>query len=165
MYFCVHGSVCPSHLQLKPVRSLESFKHSSSTSPDADWAATHRSRTGAPAISPSRLLNPFSPDSYETGSLLLQSSDDVFTTSPPPPAVPPRPVPPKDLFGSAPFVVGGGQNENGDTVFLVASENSVDMVKLSPPAYSPRRKVIVCCHADKTAFSMFYTGVCHYTNS
>lgn len=49
-----------------------------------------------------------------------------------------------DLFSAKPFVVAGGHSENGDPLFYVANQNSVDIVKLSPPVCSPsRRKVIV----------------------
>lgn len=38
-----------------------------------------------------------------------------------------------DLFGSTPFVVGGGGIVDGDPVFVVASPSSVDLVRLPPP--------------------------------
>lgn len=48
-----------------------------------------------------------------------------------------------DLFSTKPFVVAGGHSENGDPLFYVTNQNSVDIVKLSPPVCSPsRRKVI-----------------------
>ena len=94
-------------LQLKPVRSLESFKHSS----DSWWSPPSQSpRLGAPMSSPT-------PTSY---------SD-------------------YDLFGSTPFVVGGGgRTVDGDPVFLVASPSSVDLVRLPPPALSHGSKVNMC---------------------
>lgn len=67
---------------------------------------------------------------------LLQSPDDVFLSPP----IPPR-IPSRDIFGTTPFVVGGGHSENGDPLFLVANQHSIDIVKLSPPTCSPRRKV------------------------
>lgn len=76
----------------------------------------------------------------------LLEAPDLFSGGPP---VPPRPPPPKeqslstDLFGSTPFVVNGGRNENGDAVFLVASDNCVDVVKLQPPVISPRRNKVI----------------------
>ncbi|GFG31036.1 hypothetical protein Cfor_11423, partial [Coptotermes formosanus] len=84
---------------LKPVRSLESFKHSS----DSWWSHPSQSpRLGAPMSSPT----PASNSDY-------------------------------DLFGSAPFVVGGGgRTVDGDPVFVVASPSSVDLVRLPPPALS-----------------------------
>lgn len=130
-------------LQLKPVRSLESFRNTSSTSPD--WAMTQslRLRTGAPLASPEKTYtsqsSPFASENLiDIPNNLLQIPVEI-----PGPPVPPRPIPTKDLFGSTPFVVGGGQNENGDAVFLVASENSIDMVKLSPPTFSPRRNKVI----------------------
>lgn len=143
MYMCLFVKCNFLVFQLKPVRSLESFRNTSSTTPD--WALTQsaRSRTGAPLASPekSSQLSPYASENLlDIPNNLLQTASEF--TGPP---VPPRPLPPKDLFGSTPFVIGGGQNENGDAVFLVASENSIDMVKLSPPAtFSARRnKVIV----------------------
>ncbi|CAH1371749.1 DENN domain-containing protein 1B-like isoform X3 [Tenebrio molitor] len=123
---------------LKPVRSLENFKqHSSppSSSPDR-WVFP--SRTGAPMASPpKRFFLPNQPVSQDTQNL-LQSPDDVFSSPPVPPRAPSREA--KDLFGTTPFVVGGGHSENGDPLFLVANQHSVDIVKLSPPTCSPRRK-------------------------
>lgn len=137
--------------QLKPVRSLESFKNASGMSPDG-WAANtppcSRLRSGPSLLTPSpNHLYTSTPSPHLTTSLFDTPNSSAsligFDLSPPAFPVPhPRPTPPQDLFGSTPFVVGGGCNENGDAVFLVASDNSVDMVKLSAPAYSPRRKVI-----------------------
>jgi hypothetical protein len=138
--FCVNPRL---GFQLKPVRSLENFKqHSSppSSSPDR-WVFP--SRTGAPMASPpKRFFLPNQPVSQDTQNL-LQSPDDVFSSPPVPPRAPSREA--KDLFGTTPFVVGGGHSENGDPLFLVANQHSVDIVKLSPPTCSPRRKVIVVC--------------------
>lgn len=78
--------------------------------------------------------------SQETQNL-LQSPEDMFLSPP----VPPRAPPPKDLFTDQPFIVGGGTSENGDPLFYVANHNSVDIVKLSPPVFSPRRKVTHAC--------------------
>lgn len=128
----------PSRFQLKPVRSLENFKHTSPVSSPDRWTFTPR--TGAPAASPPNRLFLPNYNSQETQNL-LQSPDDVFSSPPVPPRVPP-PKDTRDLFGTAPFVVGGGHSENGDPVFLVASRHAVDVVKLSPPSSSPRRKVI-----------------------
>ncbi|EFA12610.1 DENN domain-containing protein 1B isoform X1 [Tribolium castaneum] len=125
----------PVDRSLKPVRSLENFKqHTSPTSHSPDrWVFP--SRTGAPMASPpKRFFLPNQPSS-ETQNLLLQSPDDVFSSPP----VPPR-VAAKDLFGTTPFVVAGGHSENGDPLFLVANQHSIDIVKLSPPTCSPRRK-------------------------
>jgi hypothetical protein len=81
--------------QLKPVCSLESFKHSG----DDWWSPPSQSpRLGAPMSSPT-----------------LASSSGY------------------DLFGSTPFVVGGGGSVDGDPVFVVASPSSVDLVRLPPP--------------------------------
>ncbi|XP_021921534.1 DENN domain-containing protein 1B-like isoform X2 [Zootermopsis nevadensis] len=83
---------------LKPVRSLESFKHSS----DNWWSPPSQSpRLGAPMSSP-----------------IPASSNSC------------------DLFGSTPFVVGGGGSVDGDPVFVVASPSSIDLVKLPPPVQS-----------------------------
>lgn len=139
-------SKCDSCFQLKPVRSLENFKSTSPITTPERWIFP--SRTGAPMASPpNRFL--LSNHSQETQNL-LQSPDDVFLS---PPSVPPRnnnhiqqkDICSKDLFGSTPFVVGGGHNENGDPLFYVANHHSVDIVKLSPPTCSPRRKVIGLC--------------------
>jgi hypothetical protein len=91
-------------LQLKPVRSLESFKHSS----DSWWSSPSQSpRLGAPMSSPTA------------------TSDSDY-----------------DLFGSTPFVVGGGDRTvDGDPLFVVASPSSVDLVRLPPPALSHASKV------------------------
>ncbi|XP_033611221.1 DENN domain-containing protein 1B isoform X2 [Cryptotermes secundus] len=80
---------------LKPVCSLESFKHSG----DNWWSPPSQSpRLGAPMSSPTLASN----SGY-------------------------------DLFGSTPFVVGGGGSVDGDPVFVVASPSSVDLVRLPPP--------------------------------
>jgi hypothetical protein len=92
-------------LQLKPVRSLESFKHSS----DNWWSP--------PSQSP-RLQIPMS-------SPTPTSSSNC------------------DLFGSTPFVVGGGGGVDGDPVFVVASPSSIDLVRLPPPVQSHGSKVNV----------------------
>lgn len=92
-------------------------------------------------------------------------SSDMFDSSNSSPPVPPRPTPPRDLFGSTPFVVGGGQNEHGDAVFLVASDNSVDMVKLEPPIYSPRRKVIIIKLFSSFTFHLMMCGSSVFHNN
>ncbi|CAG9824217.1 unnamed protein product [Phaedon cochleariae] len=104
---------------LKPVRSLENFK-----------------------TAPARFFPPHLGGSQETRNLLRSPPDDAFAS--PPPSVPPR----ADLYGGgagfvvggASFVVGGGRGENGEPLFYVADRHSVDLVKLSPPVCSPRRK-------------------------
>lgn len=97
-------------LQLKPVCSLESFKHSG----DNWWSPPSQSpRLGAPMSSPT-----------------LASNSDY------------------DLFGSTPFVVGGGGSVDGDPVFVVASPSSVDLVRLPPPQ-SHGSKVNVTCSASR----------------
>jgi hypothetical protein len=53
-----------------------------------------------------------------------------------------------DLFGSAPFVVGGGGSVDGEPVFVVASPSSVDLVRLPPPQ-SHGSKVNVTCSASR----------------
>jgi len=110
-------------LQLKPVRSLESFKHSS----DSWWSPPSQSpRLGAPMSSPT----PASNSDY-------------------------------DLFGSTPFVVGGGgRTVDGDPVFLVASPSSVDLVRLPPPALSHGSKVNICCMSlASQTIGRFLTGM------
>lgn len=120
--------------QLKPVRSLESFKNSSPVSSPERWMFPLRS--GAPAAGPSSKL--FLPGRNETDTQnLLQSPDEVFSS--PPLHKSSRD---SDLFGSEPFVVGGGRNENGDPVFLYANQHTVDVVKLSPPVHSSLRKKV-----------------------
>lgn len=121
-------------LQLKPVRSLENFKHTSPTSSPERWVLP--SRTGAPMASPPKRFFLQPQTSSQDTQNLLHSPDDVFSLPP----VPPR-IPSRDIFGTTPFVVGGGHSENGDPLFLVANQNSIDIVKLSPPTCSPRRKV------------------------
>ncbi|KAJ8922376.1 hypothetical protein NQ315_004319 [Exocentrus adspersus] len=128
----------PVDRSLKPVRSLENFKNASPLASPDRWVFP--SRIGAPIASPpNRLFLHTLNHSQETQNL-LQSPDDVFLS---PPSVPPR-APPRDtsrdLFGTTPFVVGGGHSENGDALFFVANQHSVDIVKLSPPTCSPRRK-------------------------
>lgn len=123
--------------QLKPVRSLENFKHSSPLSSPERWVFP--ARTNALAASPPTRL--FLQKSQDTQNL-LQSPDDVFSSPPVPPRVPPRE---QNFFGATPFVVGGGHNENGDPVFLVANNHTVDVVKLKPPTCSPRKKVLKFC--------------------
>ncbi|KAL3276227.1 hypothetical protein HHI36_020943 [Cryptolaemus montrouzieri] len=128
----------PVDRSLKPVRSLENFQHHLSTA------------APPPTSSPPRAAPPlFLPHlaSRDSENLLLQSPDDVFSSPPAPPhrtAPPPPPPVAKDLFGTAPFVVGGGRNEDGDPLFFVAHQHSVDIVKLSPPVVSTphRRKQI-----------------------
>lgn len=51
-----------------------------------------------------------------------------------------------DLFGSTPFVVGGGGSVDGDPVFVVASPSSIDLVKLPPPVQSHCSKVNIVYH-------------------
>lgn len=97
------------------------------------------SGSGAPSLSPTtRLFHP-TKKSQDTENL-LQSPDSVFSSPP----VPPRAVSSgeSEFFGTTPFVVGGGRSENGDPVFLVANQHFIDVVKLSPPTASPRRKVM-----------------------
>lgn len=48
-----------------------------------------------------------------------------------------------DLFSEKPFVVAGGHSENGDPLFYVTNQNSVDIVKLSPPVCSPSRRKVM----------------------
>lgn len=133
----------PVDRSLKPVRSLENFKNTSPLSTPERWVFP--SRTGAPMASPPNRFFLPTINSQETQNL-LQSPDDVFLS---PPSVPPRNSiantlsgenAQRDIFGTIPFVVGGGHSENGDSVFYVANQNSVDIVKLSPPTSSPRRK-------------------------
>ena len=106
--------VCHIVLQLKPVRSLESFKQSS----DNWWSNLSHSppvpqlRLKPPTPSPA----PVSPPIFDNGY---------------------------DLFGSTPFVVGGGGSVDGDSVFVVASPSSVDLVRLPPPKQSPSSKVML----------------------
>lgn len=125
----------PVDRSLKPVRSLENFKHSTvnhttpnnNTSPDR-WLFPS-SRTSAPAITPpTRLFHAHKPPDTQN---LLQSPDDVFS----PPPVPVRSS--HDIFGATPFVVGG--RENGTPVFLLANQHTVDVVRLTPPIISPYR--------------------------
>ncbi|CAG9864679.1 unnamed protein product [Phyllotreta striolata] len=129
----------PVDRSLKPVRSLENFKNTSPLNSPDRWSKT---RASAPvASSPNRFFLQNLGHSQETQNL-LQSPDDVFLS---PPSVPPRArdrEPGGGLFGGggAPFVVGGGHSENGDPLFFVANRHSVDIVKLSPPTHSPRRK-------------------------
>lgn len=142
--------------QLKPVRSLENFKHPSPISSPERWIFPPCS--GAPVASPpSRFFLSNYNNSQETQNL-LQSPDDVFSSPPiPPPRVPTRDT--TDLFGTAPFVVGGGHSENGDPLFLVASRNAVDVVKLSPPTASPRHKVneyYMLCYVYVRKKTFFY---------
>lgn len=128
----------PVDRSLKPVRSLENFKNASPLNSPDRWAV--HSRVSAPMASPpNRFFLQNLGHSQETQNL-LQSPDDVFLS---PPSVPPRKPPrdtTRDLFSSTPFVVGGGHSENGDPLFFVANQHSVDIVKLSPPTHSPRRK-------------------------
>ena len=101
-------------LQLKPVRSLESFKQSS----DNWWSHLSHSppvpqlRLKPPIMSPAPVSPPISNNGY-------------------------------DLFGSTPFVVGGGGSVDGDSVFVVASPSSVDLVRLPPPTQLPSSKVML----------------------
>lgn len=144
-----------SRFQLKPVRSLENFKNQSSPSPPERWTF-QAPRVSAPMASPSnRFFLQTMGNSQETQNLLQSPIDDVFLSPP----VPPRNTPPHqrgvadfgafasphrsgDLFSAKPFVVAGGQNENGDSLFYVADQNSVDIVKLSPPVCSPSRRKV-----------------------
>ncbi|XP_049819188.1 DENN domain-containing protein 1B-like isoform X2 [Aethina tumida] len=144
----------PVDRSLKPVRSLENFKSSplpiNATSPEHWVFPGANTRTGAPMASPPSSARFFLPSNHhhggarsqDTQNLLQSPPEDVFLS---PPAVPPRgsvsSSAPKDLFGTAPFVVGGGHSENGDPLFYVANQHTVDIVKLSPPTRSPRRKV------------------------
>uniref|UniRef100_A0A1Y1L742 UDENN domain-containing protein n=3 Tax=Photinus pyralis TaxID=7054 RepID=A0A1Y1L742_PHOPY len=127
----------PVDRSLKPVRSLENFKHTSPLSSPDHWAFP--SRSGAPITVPTTKLFLPNQKSQDTQNL-LQSPDDIFSSPP----VPPRASSVEnEFFGTASFVVGGGRSENGDPVFLVANRHTVDVVKLSPPTISPRRKVAV----------------------
>lgn len=120
-------------MQLKPVRSLENFKNSSPISSPERWMFPLR--TGAPTAGPSSKLFLPGHNKGDTQNL-LQSPDDVFSSPPL------KPLKEQDLFGSEPFVVGGGRNENGDPVFLYANQHTVDVVKLSPPVHSSTRKKV-----------------------
>ncbi|KAI4470684.1 denn domain-containing [Holotrichia oblita] len=124
----------PIDRSLKPVRSLENFKNSSPMSSPERWVFPSRSPNPPLTSPPTRLFLP-TQKSQDTQNL-LQSPDDVFSSPP----VPPRPSKTRDLFGTAPFIIGGGHNENGHPVFLVANQHTVDVVRLSPPTNSPRRK-------------------------
>ncbi|XP_045464252.1 DENN domain-containing protein 1B isoform X2 [Harmonia axyridis] len=129
----------PVDRSLKPVRSLENFKHEF---PNSSFPTSPEHQSGA-ALSSSRIAPPlFLPRlaSQDSENLLLQSPDDVFSSPPaPPPRVTP-PLPTQDLFGTSAFVVGGGRNENGDPLFYVAHQDSVDIVKLSPPVVCVSRR-------------------------
>lgn len=140
-------------LQLKPVRSLENFKNTSPISSPDHWV--HHSKTSVPMPSPpNRFFLQNLGHSQETQNL-LQSPDDMFLS---PPSVPPR-VPPRelsrDLYSFQPFIVGGGHSENGDPLFYVANQHSVDIVKLSPPTCSPRRKVIILLMGGNIEWTIF----------
>ncbi|XP_074038123.1 DENN domain-containing protein 1B isoform X1 [Leptinotarsa decemlineata] len=127
----------PVDRSLKPVRSLENFKNTSPVNSPDRWLLN--TRISATAASPSnRFFLQNLGHSQETQNL-LQSPDDIFLTPPVPPRVPPRDDS-RDFFSSTPFVVGGGHSENGDPLFFVANQHSVDIVKLSPPTCLPRRK-------------------------
>lgn len=99
------------------------------------WIFPSRSPNPPLTSPPTRLF--LSTQKSQDTQNLLQSPDDVFSSPP----VPPRPSKTRDLFGTAPFIIGGGHNENGHPVFLVANQHTVDVVRLSPPTNSPRRKV------------------------
>lgn len=142
----LHLETPPIDRSLKPVRSLENFKHDS-PSPQHNFAFLNNRNPAsetlwpsfplskAPLVSPSHFFSPGNKSKCET-EILLQSPEDTVLSPPP---VPPR----KDLFGTAPFIVGGGRAENGDPLFFVATDrHTVDVVKLSPPVANstPRRK-------------------------
>lgn len=120
--FCVYFCLLALLLQLKPVRSLESFKHSDGSGNDNDWV-----NPSVPfLIAPQRKQN------------------DALAPSPnkTPPNIPPRTICPQlfpsngyDIFGATPFVM-SDNSFDGDSVFLVASPSSVDMVRLPPPAHN-----------------------------
>ncbi|XP_067003049.1 DENN domain-containing protein 1A isoform X3 [Anabrus simplex] len=97
---------------LKPVRSLESFKPSGANSSNYWWSAPGDS---SPPVAPAR-------------------SRVGITLSPPP--LPLSPMPSPEHFPQFPtsngfnlFLSGGGS----DSVFVVASPSSVDLVRLPPP--------------------------------
>lgn len=88
-------------------------------------------------------------NSQETQNL-LQSPDDIFSSPP----VPPRASSTEnEFFGTTSFVVGGGCTENGDPLFLLTNRHTIDVVKLTPPIISPRRKVMCFLYVRKSCFN------------
>ncbi|CAH1962863.1 unnamed protein product [Acanthoscelides obtectus] len=137
----------PVDRSLKPVRSLENFK-------TAGVGASPLHSPGRPMFFPASLGG--SSSRADTQTLLQSPPEGAFgiasDTVSSPPTVPPRlSAPPylpvsrhqQELLSANPsFVVGGG-HENGDPVFYVAGGGrggAVDVVKLTPPVCSPRRK-------------------------
>ncbi|CAH1998637.1 unnamed protein product [Acanthoscelides obtectus] len=152
----------PVDRSLKPVRSLENFK-------TAGVGASPLHSPGRPMFFPASLGG--SSSRADTQTLLQSPPEGAFgigsDTVSSPPTVPPRlSAPPylpvsrhqQELLSANPsFVVGGG-HENGDPVFYVAGGGrggAVDVVKLTPPVCSPRRKVF-----SKSSFSL-YIWNCH----
>ncbi|XP_076265054.1 DENN domain-containing protein 1A-like isoform X2 [Rhynchophorus ferrugineus] len=132
----------PVDRSLKPVRSLENFKNSSSPlgSPER-WPQPPPRPSLPPMSSLTSCQSRFYPTStHRDTQNLLQSPLEGPVLSPP--YVPPRKPPQEDFFATAkPVVVGGGHSENGDPVFYVTNKNVVDVVKLIPPVQcSPSRR-------------------------
>ncbi|XP_030765881.1 DENN domain-containing protein 1A isoform X2 [Sitophilus oryzae] len=130
----------PVDRSLKPVRSLENFKNT--TSPLGSPERRSQPPPPRPSLHPLPSLS--SSRFYRDTQNLLQSPLEGPVLSPP--YVPPRKphqLLQEEFFGSAtkPVVVGGGHSENGDPVFYVTSKNAVDVVKLTPPVQcSPNRR-------------------------
>ncbi|KAK9877893.1 hypothetical protein WA026_020119 [Henosepilachna vigintioctopunctata] len=129
----------PGDRSLKPNRSLDNFKQISPPFP-----SNSRNRGGGSGNSyPIRggpvcaLPNLICTDSENRN---IKSAEDIFSPLSflPPPRAPPPPI--RDLFDTSAFVIGDGSNENGDPLFYVTNQHSVDIVKLSPPVNSAIRK-------------------------
>lgn len=118
-------------VQLKPVRSLENFKSSPASPERWNLPPPRPSLPPLPSIS-SRF---YTSNHRDTSNLLQSPLEDSFSP----------PARQSDLLDTTKsFIVGGGQNENGDSVFYLANRNTVDVVKLTPPASfssTSRRKV------------------------
>lgn len=111
----------PVDRSLKPVRSLENFKSSPASPERWNLPPPRPSLPPLPSIS-SRF---YTSNHRDTSNLLQSPLEDSFSP----------PARQSDLLDTTKsFIVGGGQNENGDSVFYLANRNTVDVVKLTPPA-------------------------------
>ncbi|XP_066256358.1 DENN domain-containing protein 1B-like isoform X1 [Euwallacea similis] len=129
----------PVDRSLKPVRSLENFKNTISSPASPDRWPIPPPRPSLPPL-PSLSSNRFflSSSHRDTRNLLQSPLDDTFSS---PSKIPSKQSQEDLLDTSKAFIVGGGQNENGDPVFYLANRNSVDIVKLTPPMqYPPSRR-------------------------
>ncbi|XP_046996630.1 DENN domain-containing protein 1A-like isoform X1 [Schistocerca americana] len=124
---------------LKPVRSLESFKHSPGSGTDLLSVPVPLPKNRPPVqivpqtitpVSSCTSSNSSSPEKTSPGNHLSLLPNTACTSTFDGIGC--------DLFGATPFIINDSSHE--DSLFVVASTSSIDMVRLPPPAQTFRNK-------------------------